>query len=121
MLVCRIVVRDMRFGLIRLCKSEVLAFWLLVLVGLAASFLVHPLATGAEELVRWQTIVFSNKTSMFFLVLGMIGLLGGIYYGRAKTPRGKALVAIATSTIYLLVGWRISLLSPFDIALNYGG
>ena len=93
----------------------------LIPIGIIAALLTQPLATGAEELVRWQTIVFGNKTAMFFMVLGMIGLLGGIYYGRAKTLRGKALVAIATGTIYLLVGWRIALLSPFDIALNYGG
>ena len=90
-------------------------------IGVAASFLVHPLATGAEELTRWDTVAFGNKTAMYFMVLGMIGLLGGIYYGWAKTPRGKVAVALATATVYLLAGWRISLLAPFDIALNYGG
>ena len=93
----------------------------LVPVGIIAAFLIYPLAIGAEELTRWQTIVFSNKTAMFFMVLGMIGLLGGIYYGRAKTRKKKIIVAVLTATIYLLVGWQISTIVPFDIAVTYGG
>jgi len=92
--------------------------WLLVPIGFVAAILVHPLAIGAEELVRWQTIVFGNKTAMYFMILGMIGLLGGIYWDRTKSPWGKAMVALVTGAVYLLAGWRMSLMSPFDIALQ---
>lgn len=95
-----------------------LAAWLLVPIGFAAATLVHPLAIGAEELTRWQTVTFGNKTAMFFMVLGMIGLLGGIYWGRAHSLPMKVAVALATATIFLLAGWRMSLMSPFDIALK---
>ena len=93
----------------------------LIPVGIIAALLTQPLAIGAEELTRWQTIVFTNKTAMFFMVLGMNGLLGGIYYGRAKTRKKKIIVAVLTATIYLLVGWQISTIVPFDIAVTYGG
>lgn len=92
--------------------------WLLVPVGLVAAILVHPLATGAEELTRWQTIIFANKTAMFFMVLIMIAFAGGIYRQRAHSLPAKATIVVATAIIFLLVGWRMSLMSPFDIALQ---
>jgi len=90
----------------------------LIPVGLAAAVLVHPLATGAEELVRWQTIVFANKTALYFMLLMAIGGLGGYYWGRVHSPISKVAVACTTVTIFLLVGWMMSLMSPFDIALQ---
>lgn len=92
--------------------------WLLVPVGLVATLLMHPLATGAEELTRWQTIIFANKTAMFFMVLIMIALAGGIYRQRAHSLPAKAAVIFITAVIFLVVGWRMSLMSPFDIALQ---
>lgn len=87
-------------------------------VGLIAALLTQPLAVGAEELVRWQTIVFANKTAMYFMVLGGIGVVGGLYWQRAKTAQKRVAVIGITATLLILAAWRMSLLSPFDIALQ---
>lgn len=99
-------------------RSKIILAWLLVPIGLVAALLVHPLATGAEELTRWQTIIFANKTAMFFMVLIMIALAGGICRQRAHSLPAKAAIMVITAAVFLVVGWRMSLMSPFDIALQ---
>ena len=90
----------------------------LIPVGLVAAVLVHPLATGAEELTRWDTVAFGNKTAMYFMVLGGIGVVGGLYWGKLRSPLSRAGLVVGIGLALVLAAWRMSLQSPFDIALQ---
>ena len=95
-----------------------LAVWAMFPIGLVAVILAHPLATGGEELTRWDTVAFGNKTALFFMVLAGIAAVGSLYYNRAYSIPGKVAVVVTTVIVFLLAGWRMSLLTPFDIAVR---
>jgi hypothetical protein len=84
--------------------------------GLIFARFAQPLFTGQEELVRWQTIVFSNKTMMYFIVLGGWGWLGA--WAAARRPQGWQRWAAwgATAAGAVALAWMMSLIVPFDIA-----
>lgn len=88
----------------------------MIFVGVLAALAAHPLFIGAEELTRWDTVTFGNKTALFFLVLILIGAQGGLYCTRAKSWKGRVAVIGITATLFLVSGWAMSMNMPFDIA-----
>jgi peptidoglycan/LPS O-acetylase OafA/YrhL len=86
-----------------------------LVIGWLFAVLALPLYTGTEELTRWDTMAFANKTALYFLLLGGIGLIGGVQMARTKKPLAKAALMAATMGAVVLVAAVLSTLTPFGI------
>ncbi len=68
--------------------------------------------TGSVELTRWDSIVISNKTFLFFFVLTAIGGFGG--YLSTKVPKKrKVYVLAATYALVFTTGYIMAQAQPF--------
>jgi len=102
---------------LRLPSRWVLILGALALIpaGITAHRLLWTMVTGGEELTRWNTVDFANKTGMFFIVVGGLGWLGSVYWERQHSTLGKAVVGVVTLAAVIIAGWVMSQQTPFNV------
>ncbi len=82
------------------------------LVGLYFFHSLREITTSSIEFERWASVIISNKTVLFFANLILIGLIGGYFSSKQRTPGRKLLVLVPTWIVIFAVGGILSKSSP---------
>jgi len=94
-------------------KILISAAWSIATLGwIGVAYFAKEITTGAVELTRWNSLVISNKTALFFMVMMTIAGFGG-YVSSKFTGKKKTMILAITYSIVFITGYVMSKAVPF--------